>query len=333
MPLFVTPGYLTNRAVLYQQLNQLTAAGITLQSAIEMQQRSPPARSLRHALAAILEQLESGATFADALVAAGRWVPAFDIALLHAGEQSGRLPACFQLLAQHYENSAQLLRQTISGLLYPALLFHMAVFIAPLPEFFRTWDATTYLGRVFVVLLPVYGIFAAVGWLMNGQKREGAVAMVEALLHRVPILGKARRNLALARLASALEALISAGVPIFQAWEYAGTASGSPALRRAIERWKPDFANGVTPAQALQQTREFPEIFANLYQTGELTGSLDDTLRRLHVLHQSEGARQMKALAEWTPKLIYFGVILMVAWMVIRFWTGYFKSIGDAIQF
>ena len=333
MPLFVTPGQLTNRAALYQQLHQLTAAGITLQSAIEMQQRSPPARSLRHALAAILVQLQAGATFADALVSAERWVPAFDIALLHAGEQSGRLPAAFQLLAQHYETSAQLLRQTISGLLYPALLFHMAVFIGPLPEFFRNWDVTAYVTKVLAILLPVYGIFIAAAWLMNGQKREKAVAVIETLLHRIPILGKARRNLALARLSSALEALISAGVPIFQAWEYAGTASGSPALRRAIHRWQPDLANGVTPAEALRNSPEFPEIFANLYQTGELTGSLDDTLRRLHILYQSEGARQMKALADWTPKLVYMGVVIMVAWQVIKFWTGYFDSIGKAIQF
>jgi type IV pilus assembly protein PilC len=328
MPLFVTPGYLANRAALYHQLNQLTAAGITLQSAIELQLRNPPARSLRQGLSIILQQLQAGATFADALVSAERWVPAFDIALLHAGEQSGRLPNCFQLLAEHYENSAQLLRQTISGLIYPALLFHMAIFIGPLPEFFLSWDLTTYLAKVLVLLLPVYGIFAFVAWLMNRQKGEGAATFVEMLLHRVPILGKARRNLALARLSSALEALISAGVPIYQAWEYAGMASGSPALHRAIDRWPPHFANGVTPAEMLRQSPEFPELFANLYQTGEITGSLDDTMRRLHVLHQSEGARQMKALADWVPKLIYFGVILMVAWMVIKFWTGYFSSIS-----
>ncbi len=333
MPIFVTPGQLANRAALYHQLNQLTSAGITLQSAIELQMRSPPARSMRHALSVILGQLEQGATFADALVAAEHWVPPFDIALLYAGEKSGRLRTCFQLLAQHYENSAQLLRQTISGLLYPALLFHMAVFIGPLPEFFRTWNVAAYLTKVLAILLPVYAIFIVVSWLMNGQKRERAVAGIEKILRWVPILGKARHNLALARLSSALEALISAGVPIFQAWEYAGTASGSPILRRAIEQWKPRFENGVTPAEAMRQTPEFPELFANLYQTGELTGSLDDTLRRLHTLHHEEGARQMRALAAWTPKLIYFGVVLMVAWQVIKFWTGYFDSISNAIQF
>src|SRR5262245_20111142 len=133
MALFITPGQLSHRAALYQQLGQLTSAGITLQAAIEMQQRNPPARSMRQGMSVIQHQLQAGSTFAGALMAAEQWVPGFDIALLHAGEESGRLPNCFQLLARHYETAAQLLRQTLSGLAYPALLFHMAVFIFPLP--------------------------------------------------------------------------------------------------------------------------------------------------------------------------------------------------------
>jgi hypothetical protein len=40
----------------------------------------------------------------------------------------------------------------------------------------------------------------------------------------------------------------------------------------------------------------------------------------------------LQAVADWTPKLIYFGVALLVAWQVIRFWTGYFNQINDIIK-
>jgi len=62
---------------------------------------------------------------------------------------------------------------------------------------------------------------------------EGWRAVIEALLTIGSRPGHRRRDLALARLAAALEALISAGVNIFQAWDLAASASGSPALRRA----------------------------------------------------------------------------------------------------
>jgi type II secretory pathway component PulF len=333
MSFLVTPGQHSQRAELYQQLSQLTAAGVGLPQAIEIQHRSPPARSFRAPLAVVLRRLAEGATFHDALQSTGRWLPAFDAALLQAGEQSGRLPACFSLLASHYQRNAALLRKTISSLIYPALLLHMAVFIGPLPELVRSWNLFAYLLKTVGALIPLYGAVAFVMVAMQGQHGERWRSLIEALLRRVPLLGKARRNLALARLASALEALITAGVNIIEAWEMAATASGSPALRRAVARWKPDLLTGMTPAEAVRNSGEFPELFANLYHTGEVTGSLDDTLRRLHTLYQIEGERQLTAVAEWTPKLIYFAVVLFVAWQVIRFYLGYFQQIDRAISF
>jgi len=333
MSFLVTPGQHSQRAELYQQLSQLTAAGVGLPQAIEIQHRSPPARSFRGPLAIVTGRLADGATFHEALQSTGRWLPAFDAALLQAGEQSGRLPACFTLLAGHYQRNAALLRKTISSLVYPALLLHMAVFIGPLPELVRSWNLFAYLLKTFGVLIPLYGAIVFIALAMQGQHGERWRSLVESLVRRVPLLGKARRNLALARLASALEALITAGVNIIEAWEMAATASGSPALRRAVARWKPDLLAGMTPAEAVRDSGEFPELFANLYSTGEVTGSLDDTLRRLHALYQGEGERQLTAVAEWTPKLIYFGVVFFVAWQVIRFYLGYFQQIDRAINF
>jgi type II secretory pathway component PulF len=333
MALLITPRQHSDRAQLYHQLSQLTAAGIGLPQAIEIQQRSPPTRSFRQPLSVVTQRLIEGATFSDAIQSTGSWLPAFDAALLHAGEQSGRLPTCFRLLAEHYESNAALIQKTISSLIYPALLFHMAILLAPLPALVLSWNFVTYGIKTLGVLLPVYAIVIFVVLVMQGHHGERWQSLVESLLHRVPLFGKARRNLALARLTSALEALISAGVSIIQAWELAATASGSPALRRAVLSWRPQLEAGVTPAEVLRQSPEFPELFANLYHTGEVTGSLDDTLRRLHTLYQEEGSRQLRAVAEWTPKLVYFGVVILVAWQVIRFWSNYFGDIGRAIDF
>ncbi len=192
---------------------------------------------------------------------------------------------------------------------------------------------SAYAAKTLTVLIPIYATVFFIVYALQGRHGEHWRSAVEALVRRIPMFGKARHNLALARLASALEALITAGVSIVEAWELAAAASGSPALRRAVLKWRPDVDAGVTPAEVVRSSNEFPSLFANLYHTGEVTGSLDDALRRLHTLYQDEGERQLKAVAEWTPKLIFFGVALVVAWQVIRFWTGYFDEIGKAINF
>jgi type II secretory pathway component PulF len=279
----------------------------------------------------ILEKLASGSTFTEAAAATGRWLPQFDAALLEAGETSGRLPACLQLLAEHYTDRALLLRQTISSLAYPAFLFHFAVLLGAFLQFLAPKGGlAAALTQLFLILVPLYAVVGLLLYAAQSRRGEGWRGFVESILHHVPLCGSARRSLALARLASALEALLAAGVSIVRAWEMAATASGSVALKRVVLDWRPQIDAGLTPADLLDRSTEFPELFASMYRTGEFSGTLEVTLKRLREFYQDEGSQKLKAVANWTPKIIYFGVMLMVAWRVISFWTGYFKQIGDA---
>src|SRR5262245_36372536 len=124
MAFILTPGQLTQRADFYHQLGQLTAAGIGLPAALQEIERHPPARSYRQAVQRISTYLTQGYTLTEAIQKLGSWLPAFDVALLNAGEQSGRLDNCLRLLADYYTDRARIARQVIADLAYPAFLFH-----------------------------------------------------------------------------------------------------------------------------------------------------------------------------------------------------------------
>src|SRR5580692_5900650 len=139
MPIIFSPRQLTQRSMFYQQLGQLLSAGITVINALEMLSRNPPSRSYREPIRQILKQISEGGNVTDALQQLGKWTPAFDLAMVHAGESSGRLDIVFRLLASHYAERAAMMRQMISDLAYPVFLFHFAILI-----------------------------FAFVGWVQNG---------------------------------------------------------------------------------------------------------------------------------------------------------------------
>src|SRR5438105_4626327 len=120
MSLVLTPGQLEKRAELYLRLAQLVSAGIGLVQALETTSRSAPSHSFRVPLRRVVEELNKGSTFRDALVRAGNWLPEFDIALLGAGEHSGRLDAVLRSLADYYTYRARQTRHLIGGLIYPA---------------------------------------------------------------------------------------------------------------------------------------------------------------------------------------------------------------------
>ena len=330
MPLTITPGQLSQRAQFYYQIGQLTGAGIGIPGALEQLHRSPPAPSYRKPIRQLLEHLSNGYTLSESLQALGSWLPAFDVALLHAGEHSGRLEECFRLLAEYYTDRARIARQVIGDLLYPAFLFHFAVFILPFAEFFKTGNIVVYLLQTFGILLPVYVVIFAIIFAAQGRHGEVWRGWMESLIRPVPVLGSARRDLAISRLSAALDALLSAGVTIIEAWELAATASGSPSLKRTVLAWRPLVDAGQTPAEVVGASRQFPELFASQYKTGEISGRLDDTLRRLHRYYQDEGTRKLHLFAQWTPRALYLGIMVMIGYRVIAFWSNYFNQVGAA---
>ena len=333
MPLIITPRQFTQRAELFHQLNQLTSAGIPIVRALEQIKRSPPARSFREPLQRLLDELAKGATLAESLQRLD-WLPAFDLALIGAGEQSGRLDTCFRMLADHYNDRARVIKQVISQLIYPVGLVHLAafVFLIVLPFAASQFNAslTLLFAKAALILAPFYGAVVLLIYATQSKHGESWRARIEAFLRLVPILGTARHYLALSRLAAALEALISAGVNIFEAWDLAATASGSPALRRAVADWKPQLVAGQMPSEAVRLCPLFPDTFANLYASGEVSGKLDESLRYLNRLYNEDGTRKLNAFATWVPRLVYMIVALIIAYKIVQFYAGYFNAINDA---
>jgi type II secretory pathway component PulF len=330
MDLTITPGQLARRGEFYHQLGQLTAAGLGLVPALQQLERNPPSRSYRLPIHQLLGELTHGFTLSESVQRLGNWLPALDTALLHAGEESGRLDSSFNTLSAYYSERAQLARQILVELAYPMFLFHFAIFIFPFVQLFISGNWVRYLCQTFGVLLPIYLVVGLTIYATQSRHGNAWRGFIEWLLHPIPGLGTARHSLALARLAGALEALLSAGVGVVEAWELAANASASPALQRTVFDWRPSVDAGKTPAEMVSASPRFPELFANQYATGEISGKLDDTLRHLHVYYLEEGTRKLRAVVRWTPRAIYLGIMLMIAWWIVGKGMAYFKMVGDA---
>ena len=338
MPLVFSPGQFARRAELYLQLAQLVSAGMGVVPALEEMNRRPPARSYREPLRLILDEIGRGRTFPEAVARTRGWLPEFDLALLQAGETVGRLDTSFRNLAGFYNERARLAKQLISQLLYPIGLIHFAafVFLIVLPFARAGLHLDASLGWLFIraalCLSPLYLGTALLIYALQSKHGETWRACIETVSHPLPMLGTARHYLSLARLAAALEALLSAGVKPVEAWEIAANASGSPALRRIVQAQKPLLLAGRTPSEVIRDCSRFPAMFSNLYTTGETSGKLDESLGSIRCYYNEEGMRKLQTLATLLPKLVYFIVLLVIAYCVITFYTGYLKQIDAATQ-
>ena len=331
MPLFVTPRQLTQRSEVYRQLSQIISAGIPIIQALDILAKSSGRNSNASSLREVSSRLSQGETVGEAWRHFGTWVPDFDIALVKAAENSGHLDSVFLMLADHYLNSARLMKQIISDMAYPVFVLHAAVVLIGFLKFIQNGNALMFMAIVLGVLLPIYGIVIGVTLASRSNRSGKWRTTMDRWVRRVPLLGSGKHALSLSRLASSLGALINAGVNIIEAWEMSAAASGSPALETAVCAWKPRLISGSTPSELVNKEPQlFPEFFANLYNTGEVSGKLDESLKRISTYFLEEGTAKLRLLGQWIPRLVFMIVAILVGFVVISFYSGYFKMIEDA---
>jgi type II secretory pathway component PulF len=329
--MIITPGQLIRRANFYFQLSSLLTAGVPIIQALEMTRGKSRGAYAWH-IGVILDRLKQGSTFGDSVSATGDWLPLFDRALLAAGETSGRLDASFRTLGDYYTERATMLREIISGMAYPIFVLHLAVLIFP----------TSYLTRLFwnngvqefvlqkaIVLLPCYALVALFIYAFQASRGQQWRALLERITNAIPLVGGARRDVGMARLSGAMEALLSAGVNIIQAWELSANATASARIKNAVAVAIPKMEAGVPPSETLHHSTVFPELFCSLYATGEATGRLDDALRRLRNHYDEQATLKLRNIANWTPKLAFLCVAIGVGYSIIKFYMGYFDQINQ----
>lgn len=331
--MILTPGQIAARADFYFQLASLLTAGVPVIQALEMA-RGSAARSIRKHVVLVLQKLQTGSNLAESLRSTGDWLPQFDIAVIAAGEASGRLDATLKMLGAFYQERAVLLRRIISDMAYPIFILHMAAFIFPaslLSKMFWSGGLEAFILQKIAVLVPLYAIVFL--WILALQSNRGEFwrGLMERLLNAIPVVSGARRALALARFSAGLEALLSAGVPVIQAWEIAGHASGSNEIKRAVNWAVPKLEVGMTPSEALRQLPVFPELFRNLYSSGEMSGQLDSTLERLYRHYQEIATLKFQNLGQWTPRIVFLIVAIAIGFQIIGFYSSYFGQMNEVI--
>lgn len=341
----VTPGNLNRRAALFEQLAALLAAGVPLPKAMEMAGRNRAAGISQRTLQELTRLLQEGHTFTDAMQLvtrggrAGPGLSEFDVAMLSAGEQTGRLDSTFRLLARDYASRAALIRDTIAQTVVTMLTLHVFLLVFPLS--FLVAFVLGVINGDFRMCVPflvekvaAFGTLYAVIWSLAfaGQSThgEGWRGFVEEVFSIVPVLRTAIKYLTTARLSMALNALTGAGVPVITSWELAARACGSPHLKRQILRWTPELETGTTPAEMVAQIRYFPDMFTQLYQSGEISGRLDDTLSHLQTYFHDEGFRKLQAFCRIVSFGLYFTIAITVGIFIIRFYMDYFTRALNA---
>ena len=186
-----------------------------------------------------------------------------------------------------------------------------------------------FFGMLVVVYLSLIVIVVGIqGILKMAEKKPG----IDKLINRIPGVGKARNNMAMARFCKVYHSCILAGLTMAESAELASGASLSGAIREAGARLVRTAKAGSALGPQFLGSNAFPKAFARSYSTGEEAGTLDKDLERWSKVFQSDAEASAKTLSVMIPKVFYFLVLGFIIWKISGFYGERLNEIEKASE-
>lgn len=265
---------------LLDQLTTLLDAGVPIRQALAGLSRGShgPVAGLASRLDAALGE---GDTLARAL---GRPPPALPpelIAVVEAGEVSGKLPTVLRRLGDELERRRQLRGALLRRSAYPLLVVLLAMTAGPLPILVLD-GLLAYLVAVAQLFLPLalLGASGVVVWRVT-SRIPGIRRAVEAALVAVPWLGPTVFRLALGRTLSLLGVLLEAGLGLRQALDLTADTTRFERLSFGFREAGAALERGADFSESLHSVKDVPPAHRMAIASGETAGALDQALQRV----------------------------------------------------
>ncbi len=316
----------------YLELAKLLNAGFDIRraAAVLMDMRLPPAQV--ELLQKVKRGLEAGKSITAAFAEDTVSITALERSIIGAGERGGKLGAAFQHLADYHAMVASARQAVIRGMIYPIIVLHMGIFIAMVPTALMKGGQSVgkILGGFVLALLVTYAVgflvFLAVKAVLKATPDN---AGLDRLVNRLPWIGKARGNLAMARFCKVYHSCLLAGIPMDETNQLASAASRSGMIREAGAKVVAAAEAGEALGPRFMAEDAFPQAFARSYSTGEEAGTLDTDLARWSKWFQDEAEVTVQRAAVMVPKVMYFLILGFAAWKIIGFILGYYSMLDQ----
>ena len=335
-------------AIFSRQIATMMASGIPMVQSFDIIAEGQKNPRFRNILRDVKQGIEGGASLHEAL---GQYPVQFDELyrnLVKAGESAGVLDTVLDTVATYKERTEGIKKKIKKALFYPAMvlavvfLVCMIMLLFVVPVFAQTFkDAGAELPVPTQIVVSASDFMKSYWWLVIGVVFGSITAIVAAkkrsvkfahfldrLSLKLPVMGNILRQSAIARFARTLGVTFRAGVPLVEALDAVGGATGSVVYGDAVRQMRDDISVGHQLQLSMKQTGLFPNMVVQMTAIGEESGSLDNMLFKVAEFYEEEVSNAVDTLSTLLEPLIMVVLGGLVGGMVVALYLPIFKLAG-----
>lgn len=332
-------------AVFTRQMATMMKAGVPLLQAFDIVGRGNPNPSVTKLLNDIRQDVETGTSLSVAFRKHPMYFDALYCNLVEAGEAAGILETLMDRLATYMEKTEAIKGKIKSALMYPTSVVLVAfivvtvimIFVIPaFKEVFTSFGAD--LPAPTLLVMSISEFFVDYWWLIFGVLGGGFYFFMQAwkrspkmqrvmdrLLLKMPVFGVLIDKSCVARWTRTLSTMFAAGVPLVEALDSVGGASGNSVYKDATDRIQHEVATGSSLNVAMANANVFPSMVLQMCAIGEESGAIDHMLGKAADFYEQEVDEMVAGLSSLMEPIIIVFLGGIIGSIVVAMYLPIFK--------
>ncbi len=332
-------------AIFTRQLATMMKAGVPLLQAFDIVARGATNPRLTKLLTDIRSDVETGTSLSSAFRKHPMHFDALYCNLVEAGEAGGILEQLLDRLAIYQEKTIAIKQKIKSALMYPVAVIIVAfivltvimIFVIPaFEDVFKSFGGELPAPTLAVIAMSKF--FVSWWWLMaiviggggffffqSWKRSEKMQIAMDRLLLRLPVFGDLIHKSVIARWTRTLSTMFAAGVPLVEALDSVGGASGNAVYQIATDQIQRDVSTGSALTTSMTTTGVFPTMVLQMAAIGEESGSLDHMLNKAAEFYEEEVDDMVKGLSSLMEPFIIVILGTLIGGIVVSMYLPIFK--------
>jgi type IV pilus assembly protein PilC len=332
-------------AIFTRQLATMMKAGVPLLQSFDIVGRGNANASVTKLLNDIRTDVETGTSLSAAFRKYPLYFDSLYCNLVEAGEAAGILESLLDRLATYMEKTEGIKSKIKSALMYPIAVVVVAfvvvsvimIFVIPaFKEVFSSFGADLPAPTLFVIGLSE--IFVKWWWLIFGSLGGGFYFFMQAwkrnvklqqfmdrLMLKLPVFGDLVFKSVIARWTRTLSTMFAAGVPLVEALDSVGGASGNSVYELATQRIQQEVSTGTSLTAAMTNANVFPSMVLQMCAIGEESGSIDHMLGKAADFYEAEVDDMVAGLSSLMEPVIIVFLGGLIGGIVVSMYLPIFK--------
>jgi type IV pilus assembly protein PilC len=328
-----------------RQLATMMKAGVPLLQSFDIVGKGHANPSMSKLIMDLRADIETGTSLNNAFRKYPLYFDPLFCNLVGAGEQAGILEDLLTRLAIYKEKTLAIKAKIKSALMYPVSIMAIAfivtavIMIWVVPAFksvFASFGADLPAPTLIVMAISdfvvrwwyvIFGsLFGALYFFFQAWRRSLKMQQtMDRLLLRLPIFGDVIRKATMARWTRTLSTMFAAGVPLVEALDSVGGASGNAVYLEATKKIQNEVSTGTSLTVAMQNANVFPNMVTQMVSIGEESGALDNMLGKVADFYEEEVDEAVSALSSLMEPLIMVILGVLIGGLVIAMYLPIFK--------